>query len=206
MGGGGGKGEGGRFSLVSGMLYFFLFQRKLYILFLISFLIYFGIVKIWHMYHNLEKRVWFRSIFLPFKESLTLFQTWKCLLYLRLFCPILSYREQRYQNQPSIFMEIVTILIVLVDQFYFNMHQPIKIWLFEKITFELVFIFAFSFSFKTICILLAQVIALKKIVISSAQFAISMPWSPICISLILLPTLIKLTSTSAAILSNSTES
>ena len=103
-------------------------------------------------------------------------------------------------------MEIVTILIVLVDQFYFNMHQPIKIWLFEKITFELVFIFAFSFSFKTICILLAQVIALKKIVISSAQFAISMPWSPICISLILLATLIKLTSTSAAILSNSTES
>ena len=36
-------------------------------------------------------------------------------------------------------MEIVIILIVLVDQFYFNMHQPIKTWLFEKITFELDF-------------------------------------------------------------------
>ena len=40
----------------------------------------------------------------------------------------------------------------------------------------------------------------------SAQFAISMSWSPICISLILLPTLIKLASTSAAILCNSVES
>ena len=35
----------------------------------------------------------------------------------------------------SILMEIVTILVVLVDQFYFYMHQPIKPWLFEKIIF-----------------------------------------------------------------------
>ena len=36
----------------------------------------------------------------------------------------------------SILMEIVTILAVLVDQFYFYMHhQPIKPWLFEKNTF-----------------------------------------------------------------------
>ena len=33
----------------------------------------------------------------------------------------------------SILMEIVTILVVLVDQFYFHMHQPIKPWPFEKI-------------------------------------------------------------------------
>ena len=32
-------------------------------------------------------------------------------------------------------MEIVAILVVLVDQFYFYMHQPIKPWLFEKIIF-----------------------------------------------------------------------
>ena len=36
----------------------------------------------------------------------------------------------------SILMEIVTILVVLVDQFYFDMHQPIKAWLFEKINFD----------------------------------------------------------------------
>ena len=34
-------------------------------------------------------------------------------------------------------MEIVTIPVVLVYQFDFYMHQPIKAWLFEKITFEL---------------------------------------------------------------------
>ena len=36
----------------------------------------------------------------------------------------------------SILMKIVTILAVLVDQFYFYMHhQPIKSWLFEKVIF-----------------------------------------------------------------------
>ena len=38
-------------------------------------------------------------------------------------------------------MEIVTILVVLVDEFYFHMHHPIKAWLFEKIFFELVYLF-----------------------------------------------------------------
>ena len=38
-------------------------------------------------------------------------------------------------------MEIVTIPVVLVDEFYFYMHHPIKAWLFEKIIFELVYFF-----------------------------------------------------------------
>ena len=37
----------------------------------------------------------------------------------------------------SILMEFVTISVVLVDQFYFNMHQPIKSWLCEKVIFQL---------------------------------------------------------------------
>ena len=36
----------------------------------------------------------------------------------------------------SILIGIVTILVVLVDQLYFYMHQHIKAWLFEKIMFE----------------------------------------------------------------------
>ena len=36
-----------------------------------------------------------------------------------------------------ILMEIVTNPVVLVDLFYFYMHQPIKAWLFENIIFEL---------------------------------------------------------------------
>ena len=35
----------------------------------------------------------------------------------------------------SIVIKIVTIHVVLVDRFYFYMHQPIKPWLFEKIIF-----------------------------------------------------------------------
>ena len=38
-------------------------------------------------------------------------------------------------------MEIVTILVVLVDDFYFYMHHPINAWRFEKIIFELVYLF-----------------------------------------------------------------
>ena len=37
-------------------------------------------------------------------------------------------------------MEIETIPIVLVDEFYFYMHHPIKAWIFEKNIFELVYL------------------------------------------------------------------
>ena len=44
--------------------------------FIYSFLVYFGIVSIWPLYHSFDKRFWFKIIFLPLKESLTLFQIW----------------------------------------------------------------------------------------------------------------------------------
>ena len=54
---------------------------------------------------------------------------------------ILSHLELLIIELPkltsSILMEIETVPVVLVDQFYFYMHQPIKAWLFEKIIFEL---------------------------------------------------------------------
>ena len=34
-------------------------------------------------------------------------------------------------------MEVATIPVVLVDQFYFYMHQPLNTWLFENNIFEL---------------------------------------------------------------------
>ena len=40
----------------------------------------------------------------------------------------------------SILMEIVTIPVVLANEFYFYMHHAIKFWLFQKI-FELVYLF-----------------------------------------------------------------
>ena len=77
--------------------FFLLFPRKLYILFSISFLIYFGIVYIWTMYQSLDK-TWFIIIFLPGKEHLTLFQIWSFLLNFHLFCRNWSYREENLKN------------------------------------------------------------------------------------------------------------
>ena len=70
-------------------------------------------------------------------KSLTLFQIW-------IFCYTFAYlshlelsRIELLKLTPSILIEIVTIPVVLVDQFYFYQHQPIKTRLFEKIIFEL---------------------------------------------------------------------
>ena len=58
---------------------------------------------------------------------------------------ILSYLELSRIELPklnsSIIMKIVTIPVGQVDEFYFYMHYPIKAWVFEKIFFELVYLF-----------------------------------------------------------------
>ena len=41
----------------------------------------------------------------------------------------------------SILMEIVTSPVRQVGEFYFYMHFPIKAWVFQKIIFELVYLF-----------------------------------------------------------------
>ena len=65
---------------------------------------------------------------------------------------------------------------------------------------------SFSHSLKISCILLRQVISLKKMVALSIKFTILISWFPICIPLILLSALMRLASTSAAILYNSMDS
>ena len=59
---------------------------------------------------------------------------------------------------------------------------------------------SFSCSLNIACILLRQVISRKKMVVLSVKFVILISWSPACIPLILLSALMRLTSTSAAIL------
>ena len=58
---------------------------------------------------------------------------------------ILSYWElsriDLRKLNSSILMEIVTIPVDQVDEFYFYMHYPIKAWLFKKVVFELVYLF-----------------------------------------------------------------
>ena len=61
---------------------------------------------------------------------------------------------------------------------------------------------SFSYSLKITSILLRQVISLKKMMVLSVNFTILISWSPICIPLILLSTLMRLASTSAVVLYN----
>ena len=74
-----------------------------------------------------------------------------------------------------------------------------KAWLFEKLIFEL----EASYSFKITCILVRQVISLKKIggVISKIYCLVS--WSPKGTPLILLSALMKVASTSTTVIYNS---
>ena len=150
-----------------------------------SFLVYFGIVQIWPMYHSLDKRDWFFIFFLPLRKSLTLFQIW--IFYYNFNCLVL--------------LGVIKNRFTKVNSKYFN-ENCAEAWLFEKVIFQLD---ASSYSFKITCILLRQVISLKKIVKSSAKFTILIWWSPICIPLTLLLALMKLASTSAAIMHKSIE-
>ena len=52
------------------------------------------------------------------------------------FVPFGLIENRVTKSNLSILMEIVTIPVVLVDQFHFYMHQPIKTWLFKKIIFD----------------------------------------------------------------------
>ena len=119
---------------MSGRLYFFLFQRRFYILFSISFLIYFGLNTNLVYVSKLGEEGLIAYDYL--KESHTLFQIG---IFFTTLLLISSHFELLRVELPkltlSILMEIVTILVFLVDQFYFYMHQPIKSWRFEKIIF-----------------------------------------------------------------------
>ena len=86
----------------------------------------------------------------------------------------------------------------------FYLHHLIKAWLFEKNYLRASL--PFFFSRKIICILLRQVISLKKMMVLSVKFTVLISWSPICIPLILLSALMRLASTSAAVLYNNLDS
>ena len=81
--------------------------------------------------------MWFTIIFLLLKESHSV----PDMDFLGIHSLVLSHLElprlELAKLTSSILMEIATIAVVLVDQFYFYMHEHIKAWLFEKIAFEL---------------------------------------------------------------------
>ena len=65
-----------RFELTFWEIPFFPVPEKLHILFPISFLIFWNCVNLAYENRSLGTRIWFLIIFLPLKESLTLFQIW----------------------------------------------------------------------------------------------------------------------------------
>ena len=118
-------------------------SRKLYILFSISFLIFWNSINLAYEYHSLETRIWFLIIFLPLKESLTLFQVW-------VFCYIFNYFvlfrviENRFAKINFKYFNVnYDCSSWLVDQFYFYMHRPIKAWLFKKNILRVVYLCIF---------------------------------------------------------------
>ena len=94
--------------------------------------------------------------------------------------------------------ESLTLLQIAIFLLHYLLHLPSEHW--NEI------IFAFSYGFKITCIVLRQVISLKSMEVLSAKFTIWISWRPICIPLILLSALMRLVSTSAAVLSNSMDS
>ena len=121
---------------VSWRLYFFLFQMMLYVLFSMSLLIYFGLNTNLAYISKLgeEGLVVYNYLFTSQREPHSVpdrdfFAT------LLLISSHFELSRILPKLTASILMETVTILVVLVDQFYFYMHQPIKPWLFEKIIF-----------------------------------------------------------------------
>ena len=87
---------------------------------LFLFLVYFGIVQIWPMYHTLDERVLFMIIFLPLKKSLTLFQ--KLIFY--------------YGFTYSVPFGVIKNRVSKVNSKYFNGNCA-EAWFFEKFIFEL---------------------------------------------------------------------
>ena len=88
------------------------------------------------MYHSLDKRIWFTIIFLPLKESHYV----PDMDFFGISSPFSFHLEllriELPKLTPSILMEIVIILVVLLGQFFFYMNQPIMAWLFDTNIFE----------------------------------------------------------------------
>ena len=120
-------------------LYFFLFQRKLYILFSISFLIFWSSINLAYVLQLGNKDLVSDHIFTSQRESHSI----PDMGFLPTFNYFVSFgviKNRFTKINSSILMEIVTIPVALVDEFCFYMHHPREVWLFEKI-FELVYLF-----------------------------------------------------------------
>ena len=111
-----------------------------------------------------------------------------------IFLP-LSFRYGFFVTASLILSHLELLRIVTKVNFkYFNGNFA-EVWFFEKFIFELD---VSSYTFKITCLLSRQVISVT--ILLSPKFTILISWSHVCILLILLLALMKLASTSAAII------
>ena len=120
---------------------FFPVQRKLYILFSISFLIFWKSINLAYVSQFGNNDLASDYIFTSQKESHSVPHMGFFLLTFNYFIPFGAIENSFTKLTSSILMEIVTVPVVLVHEFCFYMYHPIKAWLFEKILFELVYLF-----------------------------------------------------------------
>ena len=84
------------------------------------------------MYHSLDKRGWFTII--PFKESLTMFQIW---IFFAIPSLILSHLDvpiiELPRLTPNVLKGTCIVSFVLVDQFYFYKHHPVRFDFFKSL-------------------------------------------------------------------------
>ena len=176
---------------MSRRLYFFLFQRKLYIIFSISFLILWNSVDLAYASQlgneDLVSDYIFTSQRGPHPVPDTGF-----LLTFNYFVPF----------------EVIENRFTKINFKYFNGNCDYSSWLgwwilylyapphkglvFEKIIFKLVYLFSYIHCLKITCILLRQIISVKKMVVLSVKFTILISSSPIFIPLILLSASMRL--------------
>ena len=155
------------------------------------------------MYHSLETRIWFLITFLPLKETHSV-PDMGFLLTLNYLVPF-GVIENRFIkinfkgfNGNCDYSSCPGWWILFLYTPFHKSFAFWKIYLWASLS--------FSHSLKITCVLLRQVISLKKMVVFSVKFTILISWSPICIPLIILSALMRLASKSVAILYNSLDS
>ena len=122
---------------MSGRLYFSLVQRKLYVLISISFLIYFLLNT--NLAYGLklgeEGLLVYDYLFTSQRKSHSVPDTDFFAILLLILSHFELSRIELRKLTSSILIEIVTIPVVGINQFYFYMHQLKRLCLFEKIIF-----------------------------------------------------------------------
>ena len=190
-------------SSLSGRFYFILFQRKLHILFSISFLIFWNSINLAYVSQLGNEDLVSDYIFTSQRESHSLPDMGFLITFIYLV-PFGVIENKFTKINFKYFQgncDCSSCPGWWILFLYAPPHKGLAFW-----EHDLWASLSFSYSLKITYILFTPVISLKKMMVLSVKLTILMSWSPICIPLIFLSASVKLASTSSKILYNSMES